>query len=501
MELTKGTRRKIIFLYLGITAVSNLIAAMIPITFSTPTVQASFMSGWIEFLEKYTTLTNLVSVMNFLIPLVLCIVYASRSDAENFYSRFINLPIAYSFIGITGWIAYFLIEIIILFSIRNSYDIQIASIIFTSSIYITLEALLSFTLSYFIMETLHRKKFLPKYFPGGNLCKIKGTITPSMKFLFIALYISTVLFPVFYLLSIIATAVCDGRLSVDRNSIFMLFSILFFGILLFVIFKDYFSSPLKELQKKAGQITEGNYSAKANIVTTDSFGVLADTFNEMIAALDEKTKHIFRIQNSIITGMAAMVESRDNSTGGHIKRTSECVRIFMGELKNTEAYKDLPDSFCQAVIKAAPMHDLGKIAVDDAILRKPGKFTDEEYEKMKRHSAEGARIIENVLAEVDDPEFKRIAINIAHYHHEKYNGQGYPDKLAAEQIPLEARIMALADVFDALVSKRCYKDTFSYDKAFGIIEDSLATHFDPELGRVFISCREKLESLYNTQYR
>ena len=144
------------------------------------------------------------------------------------------------------------------------------------------------------------------------------------------------------------------------------------------------------------------------------------------------------------------------------------------------------------------MHDHGKIAVDDAILRKPGKFTDEEYEKMKIHSKEGARIVKNVLKEVEDDEFVNIAVNIAHYHHEKFDGQGYPEKLSGSAIPLEARIMALADVFDALVSKRCYKDSFSYDKAFEIIKDSLGTHFDPELGTAFIQCRQKLEALYNS---
>ncbi len=144
------------------------------------------------------------------------------------------------------------------------------------------------------------------------------------------------------------------------------------------------------------------------------------------------------------------------------------------------------------------MHDLGKIAIDDVILRKPGKFTDEEYEIMKKHSAEGARIVESVLNEVDDINFKRIAINIAHYHHEKWNGTGYPEKISGEQIPMEARIMALADVFDALVSKRCYKDSFSYDKAFQIIEESLGSHFDPELGKIFIQCRPELQKLYES---
>ena len=192
-----------------------------------------------------------------------------------------------------------------------------------------------------------------------------------------------------------------------------------------------------------------------------------------------------------------MVESRDNSTGGHIRRTSDCVKVFAEELLKGPSTDSGTAKFYENVVKAAPMHDLGKIAVPDAILQKPGKFTDEEYKKMKSHSAEGARIVENVLSEVDDLEFKKIAINVAHYHHEKWDGSGYPDHLHSEQIPLEARIMALADVFDALVSKRCYKESFSYDKAFNIIEESLGTHFDPVLGQKFIACRNKLEQLYD----
>ena len=116
---------------------------------------------------------------------------------------------------------------------------------------------------------------------------------------------------------------------------------------------------------------------------------------------------------------------------------------------------------------------------------------------MKRHSAEGAKIVRNILLGVEEQEFVDIAENIAHYHHEKWNGQGYPCGIEGTAIPIEARIMALADVFDALVSKRCYKEAFTYDKAFSIIEDSLGSHFDPVLGRIFIDCRPALESMYS----
>lgn len=209
-----------------------------------------------------------------------------------------------------------------------------------------------------------------------------------------------------------------------------------------------------------------------------------------------KTADIVHVKDMMVLGMATMVESRDNSTGGHIRRTSRVVEIFSDRLSDCLDEFGISEEFLQMVIKAAPMHDLGKIAVPDSVLQKQGKFTDEEYEIMKRHSAEGARIVNDILKGVESEEFVRVAVNVAHYHHEKWNGQGYPTGIKGEEIPIEARIMALADVFDALVSKRCYKDAYSFDTAFGIIEESLGTHFDPKLGRVFLTCRKELEQFY-----
>lgn len=209
----------------------------------------------------------------------------------------------------------------------------------------------------------------------------------------------------------------------------------------------------------------------------------------------EKTRHIQLVQDSIITGIASVVESRDNSTGGHINRTSAVVRILTKKLMDSSEVK-FEQEFLENIVKVAPMHDLGKVAVDDAVLRKPGKFTDEEYTKMKSHSAEGAKVLRKVLAEVNDTAMQETAINVAHFHHERWDGKGYPKGLAGEKIPVEARIMALADVFDALVSKRCYKEAFGFDRAFSIIEEGLGTQFDPVLGKLFLECRPELERLY-----
>ncbi|MGN1106015.1 MAG: HD domain-containing phosphohydrolase [Huintestinicola sp.] len=225
---------------------------------------------------------------------------------------------------------------------------------------------------------------------------------------------------------------------------------------------------------------------------------LLNNYNdELSKSVKEQTAHIRQMQDKLIMGMADMVEGRDSSTGGHIKRTSDVIGIFTEELRIGESGLQLSDEFLDNVVKAAPMHDLGKIAIDDDILRKPGKFTAEEFEVMKTHSAKGAEIIRKILDGAESEEFADIAVNIAHYHHEKWNGKGYPDHLSGEDIPVEARIMALADVFDALVSKRCYKDAMTYTRAFGIIEESLGEHFDPVLGREFLKCRPMLESYYD----
>ncbi|MBR1423708.1 MAG: HD domain-containing protein [Ruminococcus sp.] len=225
---------------------------------------------------------------------------------------------------------------------------------------------------------------------------------------------------------------------------------------------------------------------------------LLNSFNTSLQAeVAEKTEHIVEMHDKLILGMATMVESRDNSTGGHIRRTSEGVRILINEIRKNNIF-GLTDEFCRCIIKAAPMHDLGKIAVDDAILRKPGRFTPEEFDKMKAHAAEGAKIVHQILQGTDDVQFHIIAENVAHYHHERWDGSGYPEGLKGEEIPIEAGIMAIADVYDALVSKRVYKEKMSFEQADSIIMEGMGKHFDKALEPYYISARPKLEEYYST---
>lgn len=213
--------------------------------------------------------------------------------------------------------------------------------------------------------------------------------------------------------------------------------------------------------------------------------------------VSEKTEKLQLIQNDILANMANIVENRDSNTGGHIVRTSDVVQIFVRHLQEENIYEFLTKEYADNIIKAASLHDFGKVAISDVLLNKPGRFTPEEFDEMKKHSQIGAKLVARMLQSSDDEEFKRVAINVAHYHHERWDGSGYPKGLRGDKIPFEARIMALADVFDALVSKRCYKEKYDYDKAFEIMRESANNHFDPDLCMEFIACRTKLENLYD----
>ncbi|MCQ2103354.1 MAG: HD domain-containing protein [Fibrobacter sp.] len=225
--------------------------------------------------------------------------------------------------------------------------------------------------------------------------------------------------------------------------------------------------------------------------------MLGDSNSRLETVVKSNANQLKSIQEQIIVGLANMVESRDSNTGGHIKRTSKVVSILVDDLRKN-GNLNCDDEFYEALISAAPMHDLGKIAINDQILRKPGKFTAEEFEIMKTHSEKGAFIVENLLAQIESPEFVAIAKNVAWFHHERFDGKGYPRGLKGDEIPFEARIMAVADVYDALVSKRCYKEKFSFSDAFDIIAEGMGSQFDPSLWKSFYNCREKLEEYYKS---
>jgi putative two-component system response regulator len=203
-----------------------------------------------------------------------------------------------------------------------------------------------------------------------------------------------------------------------------------------------------------------------------------------------RTEHIDKLQNGIVSVLADVVENRDETTGGHIERTSSYVKILINEMVQRGIYKEELQKMrrnwnIDVVCASARLHDIGKIAISDLILNKPGKLSDDEFTKIKEHVVEGEHIIDQIASKTGNVEFLRFARAFASYHHERCDGSGYPRGLAGENIPLEGRIMAIADVYDALVSDRPYKKAFSHEKAVEIIVNDSGRQFDPKLVELF----------------
>ena len=211
---------------------------------------------------------------------------------------------------------------------------------------------------------------------------------------------------------------------------------------------------------------------------------------------DPVLRRMKNYNSEIVTSFATLVESRDSSTGSHVKRTKSYVKILLDEIKTNNLYSSImTKDFEDKMMNAAPMHDIGKISIPDTILQKPGKLTDEEYSVMKKHSVLGGEIIQEIFKDMDDKEFLNIAYDVTRYHHEKWNGNGYPEGLVCKEIPFSARIMAIADVFDAISAKRCYRDAMPLDKCFAIIKEGKGVDFDPVLTDLFLNAREKVEKV------
>ncbi len=201
-------------------------------------------------------------------------------------------------------------------------------------------------------------------------------------------------------------------------------------------------------------------------------------------------ERVSRMQSGMIRFMAEVVENRDDNTGGHIRRTAEYVESIAKELKRQGTYSDiLTDRYMSDMVVAAPLHDIGKIHIPDAVLNKPGKLTEEEFEIMKTHTTAGEELLTHAKEELGESEYLNTAVEMAAYHHEWWNGKGYPYGISGEKIPLCARIMAVADVFDALTSKRCYKNAMPLEKAYAIIREESGTHFDPAVVEAFFQRR------------
>ena len=231
------------------------------------------------------------------------------------------------------------------------------------------------------------------------------------------------------------------------------------------------------------------------------YRAISSTTSEVVqnmADIRTKNEQITRLQSGLIMVLADMVESRDQCTGNHVRNTASYVRLILNKLREKGLYPELlTDDYINDVVSSAPLHDVGKIQVPDALLNKPGKLTDEEFDLMKKHTVAGAAIIDSAIEQVADKDslYLNEAKKLTLYHHERWDGKGYPCGIKGEEIPLSARVMAVADVFDALVSRRSYKPGFPIEKALNIIREESGTHFDPTVAEAFLECEKEARAI------
>ncbi|MCP3923104.1 MAG: HD domain-containing protein [Desulfobacterales bacterium] len=241
------------------------------------------------------------------------------------------------------------------------------------------------------------------------------------------------------------------------------------------------------------EVEQGKLDGHIPVTTNDEFGIIANYTNHMIEGLKNRTEELSKTQDVTIISLASLAETRDNDTGTHIIRTQHYVKALANNLKDHPKFKkDLDEKSIDLIYKSAPLHDIGKVGIPDDILLKPGKLTDEEFEIMKNHPAYGRDSLKKAEDMLGENSFLRFAQEIAYSHHEKWDGTGYPEGLKGESIPVSGRLMAISDVYDALISKRVYKKAFNHEKARDIIVEGKGKHFDPDI----VECFLKIERVF-----
>ena len=221
--------------------------------------------------------------------------------------------------------------------------------------------------------------------------------------------------------------------------------------------------------------------------------------NNLQSIIEEKAKTVLDLQNAILKTVAELVECRDSTTGGHIERTQSYLRILIEALIEEQLYMEEVSRWdIDFMLQSSQLHDVGKIAIRDCILQKPAKLTPEEFEEMKSHTTFGIKVIEKIQENTSEPTLLEYAKVFASSHHERWDGTGYPQMLVGEGIPLQGRLMAIADVYDALISERPYKKAFTHEEALEIIREGSGSHFDPKLVEIFLRNEYKFREVSGT---
>ncbi|MGI9889468.1 HD-GYP domain-containing protein [Vibrio chagasii] len=282
-----------------------------------------------------------------------------------------------------------------------------------------------------------------------------------------------------------------GKISVIKEFIYLALVLGGYAIAIMTLWSKLIKRILLSQECALNKVTNGEQGVRLPIFGYNELGSMAAMTNTMLDSLETAQNEVKTTRDVAIVSLSALAESRDNETGAHILRTQEYVKVLAQQLSKSQEHAALlTPSYIELLYKSAPLHDVGKVGVPDSVLLKPGKLTDEEFDIMKGHPAIGAEALSIAEKQLGSSSFLRVAKEISLTHHEKWNGSGYPNQLAGEDIPLSGRLMALADVYDALISKRVYKPAFTHQQAKEIILEGEGSHFDPQVVQAFLAVED-----------
>ncbi|KGK19908.1 HD domain-containing phosphohydrolase [Vibrio navarrensis] len=283
----------------------------------------------------------------------------------------------------------------------------------------------------------------------------------------------------------------SGKISIIKEFTYLALVLGGYVVAILLLWSKLMKKVLLCQERKLQLVTQGDISQRLPVFEHNELGAMASLTNKMLDSLKSAQDEVQTTRDVAIVSLAALAESRDNETGAHIIRTQEYVRALATFLAQSPQHQSLLTAkYIDLLYKSAPLHDVGKVGIPDSVLLKPGKLTDEEFAIMKGHPQIGADALSIAEKRMGSSSFLRVAKEISLTHHEKWDGSGYSNQLSGEEIPLSGRLMALADVYDALISKRVYKPSFSHEKAREIILEGRGKHFDPQVVDAFLAVEQ-----------
>ncbi|WCE28336.1 HD-GYP domain-containing protein [Vibrio sp. SCSIO 43137] len=284
----------------------------------------------------------------------------------------------------------------------------------------------------------------------------------------------------------------SGKLSVIKEFIYVSAVLFAYAFYIIRLWTRLLKAVLNSQESALAAVSAGDAQTRVPVFDHDELGSVASLTNSMLDSLEVSHQEVQTTRDVAIVSLAALAESRDNETGAHILRTQQYVKSLAEFMSQKPQHTELlTPAYIDLLYKSAPLHDVGKVGIPDSVLLKPGKLTDEEFETMKGHPQIGADALATAEQQLGSSSFLNVAKEISLTHHEKWDGSGYPNKLSGTDIPLSGRLMALADVYDALISKRVYKPAFSHEKAKAIILEGSGSHFDPEVVEAFVAIEDE----------